>query len=177
MNLKNNPVDLLHFCPKCGSANFATTGPRSKHCGNCSFNYFFNTSAAASALVFDEKGRLMLTRRAINPHKGKLDLPGGFVEYYETAEEAITRELHEELGAEVAEINYFGTFPNQYEFSGMIVHTLDSTFVIKLKTFDNLIPQDDISAIEFHDPATIELDEIPFNSIRNTITLLQKTKK
>lgn len=177
MNLRKHPVDIFKFCPKCGSANFATTGPRSKHCGDCSFNYFFNTSAAASALIFDDKGRLMLTRRGINPHKGKLDLPGGFVEYDESAEEAIKRELHEELGAEVAEISYFGTFPNQYEFSDMIVHTLDSTFKIKLKSLDDLKPQDDVASVEFWPIQMIKLEDLPFRSIQNTIQLLQQTEK
>lgn len=177
MNAIKQPVDLFRFCPQCGSANFETTGSRSKHCNDCSFNYFFNTSAAASALVFDDEGRLLLTRRGINPHKGKLDLPGGFVEFNESAEEAIRRELHEELGAEVAELEYFGTFPNQYEFSGMVVHTLDSTFKIKLKSLDHLTPQDDVAGVEFWPVHEIKLDDIPFRSIQQTIRLLQQTKK
>ncbi|WP_163713717.1 NUDIX hydrolase [Mangrovibacterium lignilyticum] len=177
MDSKIHPVNVFKFCPCCGSSNYITSGPRSKHCEDCSFDYFFNASAAASALIFDEKGRLMLTRRAINPHKGKLDLPGGFVEHDETAEQAIIRELNEELGAEVEEMSFFGTFPNQYEFSGMIVFTLDSTFIIKLKSLENLKPQDDITAVEYHHLHDIDLDELPFLSMRNTIEQLQKTRK
>lgn len=177
MNTRKHPVDIFAFCPKCGSPGFETTGPRSKRCANCSFNYFFNTAAAASALIFDAEGRLMLTRRGINPHKGKLDLPGGFVEYNESAEEAIKRELYEELGAEVSEISYFGTFPNQYEFSDMIVHTLDSTFIIKLKSLDKLKPQDDVAGIEFWPVREINIDDIQFRSMQATIRLLQQPKK
>jgi ADP-ribose pyrophosphatase YjhB (NUDIX family) len=117
----------------------------------------------------------MLTRRAINPHIGKLDLPGGFVEWNESAEEAIGRELEEELGAEIQDIEYIGSFPNQYEFSGLVVHTLDATFKIKLKRLDNLIPRDDISAIEFYKPEEIDLEEIPFQSIKNTIIRLKES--
>ncbi len=174
MNPDTHPVNIFKFCPKCGSSNFIQSGPRSKHCKDCSFSYFFNASAAASALIFDNKGRLMLTRRAINPHKGKLDLPGGFVEWNESAEEAIRRELNEELGAEIQELEYVGSFPNQYEFSGLVVHTLDATFKIKLKSLDNLKPQDDISDIEFYHLNEIDLDEIPFQSIRNTIIKLKE---
>ena len=176
MKSENHPTEVFKFCPRCGSAKFATSGPRSKHCPDCSFSYFFNASAAASALIFNDEGRLMLTRRGINPHKGKLDLPGGFVEHDESAEEAIIRELQEELGAEVAEIDFYGSFPNQYEFSGMIVHTLDSTFTIKLKSLDNLQPQDDITGIEFYKLEDINLDEIPFLSIQNTIRKLRENK-
>lgn len=169
-----HPVNVFKFCPNCGSSNFVQSGPRSKQCKECSFSYFFNASSAASALIFDDHGRLMLTRRAINPHKGKLDLPGGFVEWNESAEEAISRELKEELGAEIREIEYIGSFPNQYEFSGLVVHTLDATFKIKLKSLDNLVPQDDISAIEFYLLDEIDMEEIPFQSIRNTIIKLKE---
>lgn len=174
MNPEIHPFNIFKFCPRCGSSNFIISGPRSKHCQDCSFSYFFNASSAASALIFDTKGRLMLTRRAINPHKGKLDLPGGFVEWNESAEQAIARELKEELSAEIQEIEYIGSFPNQYEFSGLVVHTLDATFKIKLKSLDNLQPQDDISAIEFYHLEDIDLNEIPFQSIRNTIMKLKE---
>ncbi|RKD88326.1 NUDIX domain-containing protein [Mangrovibacterium diazotrophicum] len=174
MNSENHPTEVFKFCPRCGSDKFTTSGPRSKHCPDCSFSYFFNASAAASALIFDDEGRLMLTRRGINPHKGKLDLPGGFVEHDESAEEAIIRELHEELGAEVQDLKFYGTFPNQYEFSGIIVYTLDSTFIIKLKSLDNLHPQDDITGIEFHKLEDIDLNDIPFRSIQNTIKKLRE---
>jgi len=177
MNRNNNPVEVFNYCPQCGSPAFVATGTRSKQCNSCSFSYFFNASAAASALIFDDEGRLLLTRRAIQPHKGKLDLPGGFIEWNETAEAAIARELKEELGAEIASIKYFGSFPNQYEFSGMIVHTLDSTFIIKLKSIANLIPQDDISGIEFIRPDEIDMEEIPFLSIRETLKQLLAQKQ
>jgi 8-oxo-dGTP diphosphatase len=42
--------------------------------------------------------KLVLIRRKNQPYKGKLALPGGFVEYNETTENAITREIQEELG-------------------------------------------------------------------------------
>ncbi|PTN07421.1 NUDIX domain-containing protein [Mangrovibacterium marinum] len=175
MNSNTHPTSVFNYCPRCGSADFVQSGDRSKTCNDCSFSYFFNASSAASALIFDEQGRLMLTRRAINPHLGKLDLPGGFVEWNESAEEAIARELHEELGAEIAQMEYIGSFPNQYEFSGLVVHTLDATFKIKLKNPDRLQPQDDISAIEFYHLNEIDLDEIPFESIKMTINRLKES--
>ena len=121
---------------------------------------------------------LLLQRlgRAIDPHKGRLDFPGGFVEHNESAEEAITRELKEELGATVKKLTYFGTFPNQYEFSGMTVFTLDSTFIVELESMSGLKAMDDVAGIEFIRLQDIKPEDIPFTSMKNTITQLQKTR-
>ncbi len=51
-----------------------------------------------AALVKNEKGELLLVKRAVEPAKGKWGLPGGFIEIDETVEEAALRELKEETG-------------------------------------------------------------------------------
>jgi len=169
-----NPVRVFRFCPKCGSGQFRTIGSRAKKCENCSFSYYFNASAAVAALIFDEKGRLLLTRRAIEPHLGMLDLPGGFIEPMESAEEAVSRELKEELGAEVLSMEYVCSFPNEYPFSGLSVFTLDLAFRVKIKSLDVMIPMDDISAFEFYFPDEIPLDEIPATSIRKIVERIKQ---
>ena len=50
------------------------------------------------AVVFDSAGRLLLIKRKSPPFQGRYALPGGFVEYGETVEEAALRELKEETG-------------------------------------------------------------------------------
>ncbi len=50
------------------------------------------------AVVFDGAGRLLLIKRKSPPFQGCYALPGGFVEYGETVEEAAHRELKEETG-------------------------------------------------------------------------------
>ncbi|MCE9521175.1 MAG: NUDIX hydrolase [Alphaproteobacteria bacterium] len=57
-----------------------------------------NPALAADIVVFDRLGRLLLIRRKHPPFKDRHALPGGFVEYGETAEAAALRELHEETG-------------------------------------------------------------------------------
>lgn len=51
--------------------------------------------------VIIEKGKILLVRRNIEPFKGYWTLPGGHVEYGERVEDAITREMKEELGVSV----------------------------------------------------------------------------
>jgi 8-oxo-dGTP diphosphatase len=45
--------------------------------------------------------RVLVTVRGIEPEKGRMDLPGGFVEVGEHPRDAIAREAREELGVEV----------------------------------------------------------------------------
>lgn len=164
-----NPSSVFGFCPRCGSSQFKTIGSRAKKCESCAFTYYFNASAAVAALIFDEKGRLMLTRRAVEPHLGMLDLPGGFIEPMESAEEAVSRELKEELGADVIGIEYLCSFPNEYPFSGLSVSTLDMAFRVTVKSLNNIAPMDDVSAFEFYFPDEVPLDEIPARSIRKIV--------
>ncbi|MGD9930112.1 MAG: NUDIX domain-containing protein [Mangrovibacterium sp.] len=168
------PVQFFRYCPRCGSANFNQLGDRAKKCVQCGFTYYFNTSAAVAALIFDPQGRLMFARRAIQPHLGMLDLPGGFIEPMETAEEAICRELKEELGVTVQSLEYFGSFPNEYPYSGISVFTLDLTFRVTVVSLENMVPMDDVASIEFYYPHEVDLSEVPSNSIRLALQKLQE---
>ena len=54
-----------------------------------------NFSQAVTAVVFHE-GKVLLARHTYGPGRGKLIIPGGFVEYGEMPEEAVRREYFEE---------------------------------------------------------------------------------
>lgn len=172
-----HPLKVFEFCPKCGSHLFHPTGDRSKKCSECSFTLYFNSSAAVAALIFDDSGRLLLTRRAVEPFKGKLDLPGGFADPLESAEDAIRRELKEELGIEVIQTEYFCSSPNEYPFSGLAVFTLDLAFKVKVNTLDGLSPMDDICGFGFYELNEIPLEEIPAYSIRNIVERVIRENK
>lgn len=55
----------------------------------------------AGAIVFDDRGRLLLVRRGREPDRGRWSLPGGRCEPGETASAAAVREVYEETGLEV----------------------------------------------------------------------------
>jgi ADP-ribose pyrophosphatase YjhB (NUDIX family) len=117
----------FRFCPRCGSQKIGDRGDKAMLCGDCGFQYFHNTASAA-ALLLESEGGLVLARRNENPAKGLLDLPGGFADYGESFESALRREIREEIGLEPGELAYFGSFPNTYEFGGVIYFTTDAVF-------------------------------------------------
>ena len=60
---------------------------------------------------FDEKGlKILLVERGKDPYKGCWAFPGGFMNIDETAEQCAKRELKEETGLEIANIEQFHTF-------------------------------------------------------------------
>jgi ADP-ribose pyrophosphatase len=174
MHSSTHPVNVLKFCPRCGSKHFEATSERSFKCADCKFIYWVNASAAVAVLLFNEKGELLFTRRAIEPHKGKLDLPGGFIDPMETAENAATREIKEELGIEIHSLKYFCSFPNEYIFSEYSVFTLDITFLAQTEQLNEMKAMDDISSFEFYKPHDVNLEELPSISMKNIIKELIK---
>lgn len=161
-----HPVEVFKFCPRCGSADFAASGPRSLKCTRCGFQLYINSATAVACLIFNSKGQLLVTRRAIDPDAGKLDLPGGFVDPLETAEAAVHRELMEELGMKVSRLRYITSAFNQYHYSGITVFTTDLAFRVEAENTEHLTANDDISSFAWMDPCEIDENEIAAPSIR-----------
>jgi len=164
-----HPLNVIKFCPKCGSPEFKISGTRSMKCETCSFHIFFNSSAAVAALITDENGKLMLVKRGVEPDYGKLDLPGGFVDPGETAENAVKRELFEELGLKVKSLKYINSAPNEYIFSEFSVFTLDLVFHVIPESVSNLKPMDDILEYRFYSEDEIDYNEIPASSMKQFV--------
>ncbi len=164
-----HPLEVLKFCPKCGSPEFQVSSERSLKCRDCGFHYYINASAAVAALVTDGNGRLMLVTRGIEPDYGKLDLPGGFVDHNETVEDAIKRELFEELGMKTKSLRYLSSGTNEYIFSGYSVFTVDMAFEVIPETIENLKPMDDILDYRFYAENEFDYDDIPAPSIKQFV--------
>lgn len=109
--IMEHPLDQFLYCPECGSSHFEINNEKSKKCADCGFVYYFNPSAATVALILNEKNELLVCRRAKEPAKGTLDLPGGFIDMNETGEEGVAREVLEETGLKVKKLFTSFHFP------------------------------------------------------------------
>lgn len=65
-------------------------------------------TVTAAAIVVDENNRALLLKHRFRPGKG-WGIPGGFVEAHEHPDEAVRRELLEEIGLEVEDLQLFST--------------------------------------------------------------------
>lgn len=167
---------VFKFCPRCGSAGFLPVGIKSYKCTNCYFHYYINSAAAVVGLIFNDLEEVLLTIRGVAPNKGSLDLPGGFVDPGESAEEALRREILEELNLEISQASFLISFPNEYLFSGLIVYTTDIAFVCKVNDLRNICVADDVAGYRFMPIDKIDLSEIFSSSIRNIILHYQSLK-
>jgi ADP-ribose pyrophosphatase YjhB (NUDIX family) len=99
-------------------------------CADCGYVYFHNMAAAVAGIV-EVTGKIVLLKRAHEPRAGFYDLPGGFVDYHESLEEALAREVGEELSITITDVRYFGSSPNTYEYEGVTYFTADAFFTCR----------------------------------------------
>ncbi len=141
-------------------------------CGDCSFTYFQNVAAAAGTILECE-GKIVLIRRKQEPGKGLLDLPGGFVDPEETAEETVKREIREELKIDVHTLQYLGSYPNTYEFKNVCYHSCDLLFYSKIDTFPTEFDETEVEELVLMDLMEIPDDEIAFESTKAGLRLFR----
>jgi NAD+ diphosphatase len=166
---------LFTHCPACGSEKFIQNNEKSKRCESCGFVFYMNASAAVAAFIVNNSGELLVCRRGKDPEKGTLDLPGGFVDDNETAENAMAREIAEELHANVLELTYMFSLPNRYKYSGLIIPTLDMFFACKLEDTTNLKPLDDVADCFFVPLNEVNPELFGLESIRKAVGMFLRT--
>lgn len=172
MKSKYSPANVFRFCPRCGNPGFAPESEKSLKCNSCGFRYFINMNAAVAAIIRNEKNEVLFTIRKYDPAVGMLDLPGGFVDPGETAENAIRREIFEELNLEINKMEFIGTFTNKYFYGEIEYQTLDLTFNCTVKSFQDLQVADDVSGYVFRNPGAVMPEEIGMESIRKIVEFL-----
>lgn len=94
-------------CSFCGAA-FAEGQSWPRTCQSCS-NITYINPVPVSVVLLPVDGGLLTIRRGIEPRKGTLALPGGFINYGESWQQAGARELLEETGITISpnEISVF----------------------------------------------------------------------
>jgi NAD+ diphosphatase len=145
------PEKILSFCPRCGASGFHPGHEANcSVCSSCKFELYYNPATSTAGII-------------------KVDLPGGFLSRFETAEACLTREVKEELNLELSKLTYFTSLPNRYLYGGMIVFTIDMVYLCEVRSFDNLKVADDVADVRFQMPAEIKLEEVGLDSMRKAL--------
>ncbi len=113
----------FRFCGQCGQPTINLPDERAKVCANCGLtNYPRLSPSIIVSVVRDE--RILLARSRRFP-EGMYSVLAGFVEPGETLEECIHREVFEEVGVAITNIQYFGSQNWPFPHSLMIGFTAD----------------------------------------------------
>ncbi len=162
-------LEQFHHCPKCGG-EFIDNNNKSKRCLACGFVYYFNPSSAVAAIIKNSCGEILVSTRKMDPAKGSYDLPGGFVDCFESAEQSVVREVMEECHLEVQCVKYLFSQPNIYNYSDFDVHTLDMFFECEVSDLSKLKADDDVAELEFIAIEDIEIEKFGLKSIREGLS-------
>ncbi len=163
-------IDLsqVAYCPFCGARELARDA-RSVRCTQCDKTLFQNASAAVGVVLRLPDGRVLMSRRAHEPARGKLDFPGGFVDAGEDFETAAVRELREELGIaiDVAQLRYVCSNAFTYPYNGVTTLGVDVHFVTDITpdVAARCAARDDVAEIVTIDPRDVTPDMVAFPGI------------
>ncbi|WP_313409324.1 NAD(+) diphosphatase [Aeromicrobium sp.] len=126
------------FCPRCGTELQTAQAGHLRSCPGCGAEHYPRTDPAVIMLVTDGDDRALLAR---NPHwpEGRFSTLAGFVEPGEALEDAVRREVAEEVGVTVEEATYLGSQPWPFPQSLMLGFRATAT------STDITVDQDEIA--------------------------------
>lgn len=141
---------MERYCVTCGRASIKQND--SLYMCGAGHKNWINPAAGVSAYVIKD-GQVLFGVRSSDPGKGKLDVPGGFIEVYESAEQAAVREAKEEFDIDITLQRCFGTYPSIYDGRP----ALNIVFIAAMP--DQIItPSDDMSGGE---PIWRDIENLP----------------
>ncbi|MEW6306602.1 MAG: NUDIX hydrolase [Verrucomicrobiota bacterium] len=157
------------FCPKCGQPLPAPAAPIRLECAACGFVYYFNPAVSAAAIILNARGEALFIRRAKEPAKDKLALPGGFIDFNEIAEDALRREIREEVNLALGDVQYLCSYPNHYDYRGVTYTVLDLFFVARVDDPAPAAALDDVQSLSWLRPEKVPLAGLAFDSMRHAL--------
>ena len=144
------------FCGLCGAATEAEQAGNVLRCTGCGAQNFPRTDPAvimAVTRVNEQGGREILLARSVRfPKPNFFSVLAGFVEPGENLEQAVAREVMEEVGLDVDQIRYFGS--QSWPFPGSIM----LGFIARARTTEIRIDDDELAEARWfpvavlHDP-------------------------
>ncbi len=109
-------------CPRCGAATEPVQAGWLRRCPQDGSEHYPRTDVAVIMSVIDDRDRILLARGA-GWGAGRFSVLAGFLEPGESLAAAVAREVHEEVGLRVSEVEYLGDQPWPFPTSIMVGFT------------------------------------------------------
>ena len=139
------------FCGRCATPTEPAPPPndRAMRCPSCGLLAFPRLAPAIIVLVTRDDGKALLAR-GVNFPVPMYSCLAGFVEPGETMEQAVHREVREEVGIELSDVAYWGSQPWPFP------HSLMLGFTAKYASGDLVLDDGEIVDAQWHSP-----DDLP----------------
>ena len=159
------------FCGRCGHTTVHDSKERMMRCPECG-NMIFPKIAPAAIIALTHGDKLVLAKSA-NGNVTRYGLLAGFIEIGETAEEAVAREVMEEVGLKVKNIRYYKSQP------WGIVGNLSVGYFCDLDGDDETVNLDmnELSAAEWFHRDAIPAKDDGISLTREMIRLFEEGKE
>ena len=154
------------FCPQC--KNKLTKKDGYPHCIKCNQTIFLVSHPAVGILPI-KNGKVLLTKRAIEPFKGLYDTIGGFLKDGGSPLKGAHRETKEETGLDIKVIDLLGIYNDKYGKDGD--NLLGIVYIVKIIK-GKIKPQDDVASLHWF--PIEDTPQMAFKSENKTMRDLQK---
>ncbi|HEY5822607.1 MAG TPA: NAD(+) diphosphatase [Propionibacteriaceae bacterium] len=140
------------ICPQCAGVTRVINGGFARHCDACDRDHFPRTDPAVIVAVVDSQDRLLLGGQ--EAWGNRVSVLAGFVEAGESLEQAIHREIGEEVDVTLSDVVYFGSQPWPFPRSLML------GFFARATSTDICVDADEIAFADWftRDQLTAKLD-------------------
>ncbi len=109
------------FCPRCGQPAEVSESGWGRTCTQDGTEHYPRTDAAVIMSVIDDDDRLLLARGTrFGGQVNRMSVLAGFVEPGESLEHAVAREVYEEVGVQVTQVDFRGDQPWPFPASLMV---------------------------------------------------------
>ena len=164
----------VQSCPRCSGREFSIDHDGRRflcRAPGCGLEFFLNSAAAVGVILHGPDGRLLVLRRAHDPGRGLLGLPGGFADAGETAEAAACRETREETGLELdpGSLSYFTSAANLYLYHDVTYQTLDLFFSAPCAHLEQARARAEVSEVILARPEYVDPAAFAFPSTRTVM--------
>ncbi len=108
------------FCARCGAPNAPIRAGYVLHCANCGTEHFPRSDPAVIMLVAKDDRLLLGQSHKFPPDRNFYSTLAGFVEPGESLEDAVRREVFEEVGVRIGDVAYHSSQPWPFPASLMV---------------------------------------------------------
>lgn len=129
---------------------------------NCEICAFRNPKPTVTGVIINSDRKVLLSKRTIEPFAGWWDLVGGYMSEKETPEEALRREIKEELGVGCKSLKLLDFFPGEASYKQYKYPVISICYLVELDSENFNLDTSEIGEARWFSAA--ELPQIAFDS-------------